>query len=465
MDRTDARVLVVDDDPAMGKVLCGLLAQDGILSVHVLGGGDALAELARAYFAVVVTDLQMAGMDGMELLRRVHQAYPDIPVIMITAHGNVAVAVEAMKAGAADFVLKEHFERQEFLDTVHVWLTAALKQPDNAGKPASPTDRLVGVGQKLQEARRMLRKAAAGNATVLLRGETGVGKDVAAHTLHDESPRREGPFVTVHCAALPESLLEAELFGCTRGAFTHAVDRPGRVELAAGGTLFLDEIGDLPLPMQVKLLKLLQDKTYERLGDSRSRRADVRFVAATHRNLESRVRSGQFREDLFYRLSVMQIWIPPLRERPEAIEPLATEFCATFAQESNRPGLHLTKEALALLSGRPWRGNVRELRNFIERLTILAEGLIITGAEVEYQLQQLLSVDPSEADSVPTTGVSRPSFPALDAQRKDTERDAIIAALKHTQNNRTLAAKLLGISRRSIYYKLREYGILGAPRD
>jgi len=464
MDRTDARVLVVDDDPAVGKVLSGLLAQDGIPSVHVLSGAEALVELDRAYFAVVVTDLRMPGMDGMELLRRVHSGYPDIPVIMNTAHGTVPAAVEAMKAGAADFVLKEGFERQDFLDTVRVWLTAALTQPDKAGEPTSTVDKLVGVGPKMQEARALLRKAAVGNATVLLRGETGVGKDIAAHTLHDESNRRDGPFITVHCAALPESLLEGELFGSKKGAYSGAtVDRPGRVDLAAGGTLFLDEIGDLTLSMQVKLLKLLQDKTYERLGDSHTRRADVRFVAATHRNLESRVRSGEFREDLFYRLSVMQIWIPPLSERPEAIDPLAREFCANFGQESHRPDLRIAEDALALLGKRLWPGNVRQLRNFIERLTILTDGQVITAAEMERELERQPPVDPWSAAPARATEGAQPPLQALDSQRSEAERGAILTALQQAHGSRTVAAKLLGISRRTIYNKLHQLGLLGAP--
>jgi two-component system, NtrC family, response regulator AtoC len=462
MERTDAKVLVVDDDPAVGKVLGGLLAQDGIASVHVLNGADALAELARAYFDLVVTDLRMEGMDGMDLLRRVHTTYPEIPVIMITAHGTVPVAVEAMKAGAADFVLKP-FERQDFLDTVRNWLAAALGQAEKASEPTTGVDKLVGAGPKMQEAKALLRKAAAGTATVLLRGESGVGKDVAAHMLHNESSRRGGPFITVQCAALPEGLLENELFGSKKGAYTNAVDRPGRVELAAGGTLFLDEIGDLTLTMQVKLLKLLQDKTFERLGDSRAQRADVRFVAATHRDLEARVRSGDFREDLFYRLNVIQIWIPSLRERPEAIEPLAIEFCTTFGKEANRPGLRLAPDALTLLRDRSWPGNVRQLRNFIERLTILADGQLITAADLEHELQRQPPVGPRGVASSSAPGGDEPAFPALDSQRSEAERGHIVSAMERAHGNRTVAAKLLGISRRTIYNKLHLYGMLGPP--
>jgi two-component system, NtrC family, response regulator AtoC len=463
MERTDGRVLVVDDDPAMGKVLAALLTQAGIASVHVLSGAEALAELARSYFDLVVTDLVMPGMDGMELLRRVRMTYPEIPVIMISAHAKVPNAVEAMKAGAADFVLKDPFEREDFLGTVGVWLTAALGQAEKDGEPASGANRLVGIGPKMQETNRLLRKAAAGTATVLLRGETGVGKDVAAHMLHDESNRRNGPLTTVHCAALPEGLLENELFGSKKGAYTDAPDRPGRVELTAGGTLFLDEIGDLTLTMQVKLLKLLQDKTFERLGDSRVHRADVRFVAATHRDLESRVASGEFREDLFYRLNVMQIWIPPLRERREAIEPLVREFCATFGKEANRPGLRIAPAAMALLRDRDWPGNVRQLRNFIERLTILAEDEAILAADVERELERDQPLGSGAVATSLAAGGGQPGFPALDVQRSEAERGHIVSAMELAHGSKTIAAKLLGIGRRTLYNKLHAYGMLGTP--
>jgi two-component system, NtrC family, response regulator AtoC len=462
MEQADARVLVVDDDPAVGKVLGGLLSQDGMASVHVLSAAEGLGELTRAFFDVVITDLQMPGMDGMEFLRRVRGAYPEIPVIMITAHGSVPVAVEAMKAGASDFVLKP-FERQELLDTVRNWVAAAAGQAERSSESTQNVETLMGVGPKMKEAKALLRKAANGNTTVLLRGETGVGKDVAAHMVHEESRNRNGPFVTVSCAALPEGLLESELFGSKKGAYNNAVDRPGRVELAAGGTLFLDEIGDLTLTMQVKLLRLLQDRTFERLGDARARRADVRFIAATHRNLEARVSSGEFREDLFYRLNVLPVWIPPLRERPEEIEPLAVEFCTTFGREANRPGLRLAPDALALLRQQPWRGNVRQLRNFMERLAILADGDVIAAADVAHELQRQMPLADRDAGTPPTPLPGQPAFPGLDSKRSEAEHDHIVSAMQRALGNRTVAAKLLGISRRTLYNKLHQLGMLGPP--
>jgi two-component system response regulator AtoC len=460
MARTDASVLVVDDNPAVGKVLGGLLGQAGIDSFHVLSAADALVELARVYYDIVITDLRMPGTDGMELLRSIHLKYPEVPVIMMSAHGTVPLAVEAMRAGAADFVMKP-FERTDLLATVRNWLAAAMREPDEGSDPSTAGHELIGAGAKMQEAKELLRKAATGNTTILLRGENGVGKDVAAHMVHRASSRRDGPFVTVHCAGLPETLLENELFGSKKGAYTDAVDRPGRVELAAGGTLFLDEIGDLSLTMQVKLLRLLQDKTFERLGDSHLLRADVRFVAATHRDLEARVTSGEFREDLFYRLNVIQVWIPPLRERREAIAPLAIDFCATLGKEANRAGLRLAPDALTRLQEQPWPGNVRQLRNFIERLTILAEGELITAATVDYELQR--QVPSGTTMAVTTTAPGETDFPALDHHRTEAERGHIVRAMQAAHGSKTVAAKLLGISRRALYYKLHALRMLDTP--
>ena len=455
----NSTVLVVDDDPAVGKVLGALLAQDGVASVTVRNGTDALQELGRAFFDLVVTDLRMPpGMDGLELLERVRAAYPETPVILMTAHGTIPVAVEAMKAGAADFVVKP-FDRDEILYAVHKALARSRAEPEEAAGPSPVREQLVAVSSAMQEAVDLLRRVAPGNATVLLRGESGVGKDVAAHLLHALSTRAKGPFIKVHCAALPEGLLESELFGYEKGAFTGAVARkPGRVELAAGGTLFLDEIGDLTLSMQVKLLRLLQDKTFELLGSTSTQTADVRFIAATHRDLEARVEAGDFREDLFYRLNVIPVWLPPLRERTEEIEALATQFCREFASV---PSLHFSPEALQALRRQRWPGNVRQLQNFVERLTILSDGPIISLAEVERELARHLGVAPPSREETGTEAANADSeFPALELQRGEAERTALAGALQRARGNRTMAAKLLGISRRTLYNKFHEHGML-----
>jgi two-component system response regulator AtoC len=300
---------------------------------------------------------------------------------------------------------------------------------------------------------------------VLLRGESGTGKEVAARAIHAASPRSKGPFVKVHCAALPDNLLESELFGYEKGAFTGASTRkPGRVELAQGGTLFLDEIGDVTPAVQVKLLRLLQEREYERLGGVETLKADVRFVAATHRDLEGMIKAGTFREDLFYRLSVVPIWLPPLRDRKEDVAPLARRFCADFGAANGRPGIALAPEAIALLEAQSWPGNVRQLQNFVERLVVLSEG---TTLDAELVRRELSRQSPFDAARSPQSGspaihepAAKPSDGAgalLDVRRREAEREALESALRKAAGNRTLAARILGVSRRTLYNKLEEH--------
>jgi two-component system response regulator AtoC len=306
----------------------------------------------------------------------------------------------------------------------------------------------------MRECQSLVTRAAAGTATVLLRGESGTGKEVAARSIHEQSPRRKGPFVRVHCAALPDALLESELFGYEKGAFTGAVQRkPGRVELSQGGTLFLDEIGDTTLSVQVKLLRLLQEKEYERLGGVETLKADVRFVAATNRDLEAMIKAGTFREDLFYRLSVVPIGLPPLRDRPEDIAPLAKRFCAELGAANGRPGAALDQGAIAVLEAQSWPGNVRQLQNFIERLVVLAEGDALGEGEVERELARKL---PGSAPVAKSESGTESGSRLLEDSRRDAERAALQTALAQAKGNRTLAARLLGISRRTLYNKLEE---------
>jgi DNA-binding NtrC family response regulator len=455
-----ARVLVVDDDRAVGMVLASLLTQAGYEAHHVMGGEQALAALASRGIDVVISDIRMPGMDGMELLGEVKQRAPDVPVVLLTAHGSVPLAVEAMKNGAADFLLKP-FDRDEVLFTIDKALRAASQAAERP--PAAPAARdaplVAGSSDAMKDCVERLRKAAPTLATVLLRGESGTGKEVAARTLHQWSPRRDQPFVAVHCAALPDNLLESELFGYEKGAFTGATQRkPGRVELAAGGTLFLDEIGDISPAVQVKLLRLLQEREFQRLGGAHPEKVDVRFVAATNRDLEQMVEEGSFREDLFYRLNVVPVWMPPLRERRTDVATLATRFCAELAQQNGRAGLTLDPSALAALQGHDWPGNVRELQNFVERLVVFADGDLVRGADVERELSR----------QSPGAGKARASSPStppqgdastLDAHRVEAERAAIRDALGRAQGNRTQAARLLGVSRRTLYNKLTDLGL------
>jgi two-component system response regulator AtoC len=393
----------------------------------------------------------------MTLLGKVSERWPDLPVVMLTAHGTVSAAVEAMKWGAADFLLKP-FDREQILYVVRKALATSAGAVEVA--PASPpSDEFVGDSKDMRDVYQLIRRAAPGSATVLIRGETGTGKDLVARAIHAQSPRANGPFVKVQCSGLPDSLLESELFGYERGAFTGAASRkPGRVELAERGTLFLDEIGDIAPAMQVKLLRVLQDRQFERLGGTETITADVRFVAATHRDLEAMVDGGDFREDLFYRLNVIPIWIPPLRARPGDIGPLARHFCGLFGKANLRPDTELDDRAVDVLAGQAWPGNVRQLQNLVERLVVLSDGPVISAADVEREIardqrfqsrQPPLSPDRSREDDTGT----------LDDQRRAAEREAVETALERCHGNRTQAARVLGISRRTLYNKLEELGL------
>jgi DNA-binding NtrC family response regulator len=435
-----AHVLVVDDDLAVGQVLAALLRQAGHLAEHVASATAALARLDGGPPDLIVSDLRMPGMDGLGLLDEVRRRAPGLPVILITAHGTIPLAVEAMRSGAADFILKP-FDREGVLFSVAKALATVAESP-----PPPPASGIVGRSEAIQKVLARLDKVAAGTATVLVRGESGTGKELVARAIHDRSPRAKGPFVAVQLGALPEALLESELFGYEKGAFTGAAARkPGRIELADGGTLFLDEIGDVPLPVQVKLLRVLQERQLARLGSVRPLKVDVRVVSATHRDLEAMVAAGQFREDLLYRLNVVPIVLPPLRERGDDIAPLARHFLALFMRENARPGLSITPEAVTLLGAQPWPGNVRELANVIERLVVLCDGPVIDVSDVERELHTAPAVAPVQA--------------SLDARRLSAERAALKEALERCAGNRTQAARILGVSRRTLYYKLNEHGL------
>jgi DNA-binding NtrC family response regulator len=446
-------VLVVDDDVAVGTVLVALLVQAGLEAAHVNSGAAALKALEDRPSDVVVTDLRMPGMDGIQLLAHVAARWPDLPVVVLTAHGTVPLAVEAMRAGAADFLLKP-FDREQIVYVVRKAMLAARHADAREGAAPMTPGPLVSESPATREVLELLARAAKGTATVLLRGESGTGKELAARAIHDQSPRRAGPFVVIHCAALPDALLESELFGYEKGAFTGAACRkPGRIELAQGGTLFLDEIGDVPLQTQVKLLRVLQERSFERLGGTDTVKVDVRFVAATHQDLDAMVQAKTFREDLYYRLNVIPIVMPPLRARPEDIAPLVVRFAAALGPANGRGAFTFEPAAIERLRRQDWPGNVRQLQNFVERLIVLAEGPVIRSADVERELAR-------------TAALARPAAPAspaapatLDDHRKRAERDALREALERVQGNRTRAARILGVSRGTLYNMLAEHGL------
>jgi two-component system, NtrC family, response regulator AtoC len=447
---TTATVLCVDDDPAVGKVLTALLGQAGLNALSARNGAEALELLERRAVDLVVSDLRMPGVGGMDLLRTVVERWPDLPVVILTAHGSVPLAVEAMRAGAADFVLKP-FDRDEVLFV----LEKALRAQARGAFSSTPHGPTLGGSPGMRELDALIGRAAQGSATVLVRGETGTGKELVARAIHERSARAKQAFVKLNCAALPDALLESELFGYEKGAFTGAAQRkPGRVELAAGGTLFLDEIGDVPPATQVKLLRVLQEREIERVGGTETIKVDVRFVAATHQKLEALVARGDFREDLFYRLNVIPLDVPPLRERREDIPALVSHFAASTAAANARPPASFSPEAVELLAQQPWPGNVRQLENMVERLVVLSDERTISRSTVEREIEREAARERSVR--APSDG-NAPS--ALDTQRREAEREAILDALARSGNNRSLAARLLGVSRRTLYNKLEEMGV------
>jgi two-component system response regulator AtoC len=333
-------------------------------------------------------------------------------------------------------------------------------QPSAAAASGPLAARLVGDAPALRACRDLLERAARSDATVLLRGESGSGKDVAAQALHAASARARGPFVKVHCGALPDALLESELFGHEKGAFTDAIGKkPGRVEIAAGGTLFLDEIGDITPAVQVKLLELLQDRAFYRVGGTATVKADVRIVAATHRDLEAMVAAGAFREDLYYRLMVVPVVLPPLRERPGDVERLAAELIVRIGAATSRPGAHLLPSALARLAQEPWPGNVRQLANTIERLVVLGDHDAISAADVEREIARAPAIRGTEAATPEPAAAPADQTPELSGRREAAERSAIEDALRRANGNKALAARLLGVSRRTLYNKLETLGL------
>ena len=441
-------VLTVDDDASMGKVLGALLTQAGFEPRHVQSGAEAIAAIEAQPFDLVLTDLRMPGMDGMKLLTQIGQRWPEVPVLMLTAHGTVPIAVDAMKAGAADFLLKP-FDREELMYVIRKALARSARDA-NAVPAAPPAKELLGDSPAIAEVHALVERAAPGMATVLVLGESGTGKELVARAIHRGSPRHAKPFVKLNCAALPDALLESELFGYEKGAFTGAAMRkPGRIELADGGTLFLDEIGDITPHMQVKLLRVLQERELERLGGTVTVKVDVRFVAATHRDLPDMVAKGLFRDDLYYRLNVVPIRLPPLRDRPGDIAQLALQFTKQHAKSNGRR-IELSAGAIARLEGAPWPGNVRQLQNIIERLVVLSDGPTIEARDVDRQLDDAPA---SARTKAPEKSAS------LEAAVRETEREAIRNALDRANGNRTVAARILGVSRRALYYKLEEHGI------
>jgi two-component system response regulator AtoC len=456
-------VLVVDDDPAIGQVFEALLQQGGLACKQAKNAAEALHLLETEHVDVVVSDIKMPDKSGMELLPEIHEAWPGLPVIMLTAHGSVPIAVEAMRLGAVDFILKP-FDRQEILFVIRKALATTQDGVTNGVTIFGGGATVIGRSQEMREVLSMVDRVGPTDSTVLLRGESGTGKEVIARALHACSHRKDGPFVAIRCAAIPDNLLESELFGYEKGAFTGATCRkPGRVELAQGGTLFLDEIGDLSATMQVKLLHLLQEKQFERLGGTETTTVDARFLAATHRDIDAMVAHHEFRDDLFYRLNVVPILLPPLREREGDVGLLARHFFSEIAAANAKTGWVLSSQAIACLEQQNWPGNVRQLQNLVERLIILSDGPEVSISDVRRELgrerQTPGATEPSEQASEPGSPPPE-NAQTLSKQQLARERRVLEETLTRCNNNRAQAARVLGVSRRTLYNKLQRHGLI-----
>jgi len=461
------RILIVDDEASLRDALARILTAEGYEVRQAGDGREALGILAASPFEFLLCDLRMPVMGGLDLLREITARKIPGTVIMMSAFGTVETAVEAMKLGAYDYVSKP-FMSDEILLTLRKAAERERLRTENAflrseiEKTARPEEILY-ASRPMEEVVRTAGKVKDYDATVLVTGESGTGKELVARLLHFGGRRKGKPFVAVNCGAIPETLLESELFGHRRGAFTEAKsDRAGLIEEAGGGTLFLDEIGELPLPLQTKLLRFLQEGEIRRLGDTETRKVNVRLVAATARDLEREVAGGRFREDLFYRLNVIRIHVPPLRERRDDIPLLAKHFLSHYCAKYGKREMLLSADALEAMASHEWRGNVRELRNLMERCALLA-----TGAEVPRA--GLLAVWKGSGSS--EGGETGPAFelripvsperPDLKAAVRELERQLIRIALERTGGSRPKAAELLGISHPTLLYKAKEFGIEG----
>jgi two-component system NtrC family response regulator len=456
-------VLIVDDEKNYLLVLSALLEEEGYEVLAASSGPEALEILKSSDLDLVVTDMKMPGMDGIELLEQIKARDPDLPVIVMTAYGTVDKAVEAMQKGAYSYLLKP-FDNERLILFVKkaIDVFRVIKENRRLRRAVESQYRfgnLIGKSKAMQEVFETIRKVARSGASVLIEGESGTGKEMVAKAIHFNSPRRDEPFVAVNCSALAESLLESELFGHEKGAFTGAIaSKKGRFELAHGGSLFLDEIGELSANLQVKLLRVLQEKTFERVGGVRSIAVDMRIIAATNKNLKAEMQAGRFREDLYYRLNVLHITIPPLRERREDIRPLVDHFIKKYAAERRgaSPVAGVSQDVDRLFYEYSWPGNVRELENVIERAIILCPQDRITAADLPKEFRR--NVDNSlHLDSIPP-----------DAKLYETlemvEKTMILRALKMTGYVQAHAAALLGIGKSGLNQKIRRYNLDVGPK-
>lgn len=452
-------VLIVEDEAKMSRLLSLTLAEEGYSTLTALDAESGLKILRSEPVDLVITDFKLPGISGLEFLQAVKRTNAELPVVVMTAYGTVNTAVEAMKSGASDYVLKP-FALDEMKLIVRKELDVHRLRQENRSLREALGQRyefknIVARSARMQEVLATVVRVASTSSTVLLAGESGVGKDLIARAIHEHSRRASGPFVKINSTAIPETLLESELFGYEKGAFTGATtSKPGKFELADGGTLFLDEIGDVPPATQVKLLRVLQEREFERLGGTKTLKVDVRMVAATNRDLRAALEQGAFREDLYYRLNVVPINIPPLRQHKEDIPALVDHFIQLHASEAGKTIRSITPEALKLLTDFHWPGNVRELENIIERALALSEKDVIEAGDIRLDVAAPRGILPGTAPVDP-----RASFPPEGMTLDAFEDEIIREALRRADGNKSQAARLLGLSRNALRYRLSKMGM------
>ncbi|HEX5434514.1 MAG TPA: sigma-54 dependent transcriptional regulator [Candidatus Angelobacter sp.] len=452
-----ANILIVEDEPRMRRLLEISLGEEGHSVQSAESAETGLKSLRKNGVDLIVTDLKLPGMNGLEFLQEAKKINASVPVVVMTAYGSVETAVEAMKAGASDYVLKP-FTMAEMKLVINKELDVQKVREENRSLREALGKRyqfqnIIARSAKMQEVLSLMARVASTNSTVLLGGESGVGKDLIARAIHQNSRRSAGPFIKVNSTAIPDTLFESELFGFEKGAFTGALaSKPGKFELADKGTLFLDEIGDVPAPIQVKLLRVLQEREFERLGGTKTLKVDVRLLAATNRDLRAALEEGTFREDLYYRLNVVPIDIPPLRDHKEDIPDLVNHFLARFARDSEREIAGITPAALKLLMDYHWPGNIRQLENTIERAVALSSGPMLDVSDVQLDTAQR----PASTGSQVASGA--PFLPE-GMTLEQWEDEMIREALRRANGNKSQAARLLGLSRNALRYRLGKLGV------
>ncbi|MDR2862129.1 MAG: sigma-54 dependent transcriptional regulator [Syntrophobacterales bacterium] len=451
------RILIVDDELNMRLVIKAMLTKAGYDVFVAEDGLKAIGILKEADISVIVTDLKMPRLDGMGLLERVTKEYPAIPVIIITAYGTVTTAVGALKNGAFDYVTKP-FDQDDLRNIIKKAVRTRDLNQKEVIWASEEIERygIVGASTSMLEIYESIRQVAPANTAVLITGETGTGKELIAQAIHKSSPRKDNPFIKINCGAITEHLVESELFGYEKGAFTGAaMTKPGRFELAHSGTLFLDEIGDLPRDMQVKLLHVLQNQEFERVGGLKTIKIDVRIITATNKNLQQEVREGRFREDLFYRLNVFPIHLPPLRERQDDIIPLVDYFLERNSQKLGKSIQPMADEIKEIFRQYPWPGNIRELDNMIERLILMAKDNRIDAADIPEEIRYSMEISPLSPEALS----EKPLKNLVKDHTEDVERQLIIKILEECGQNVTKTAQQLGCSRKGLQLKMIKYGL------